>query len=162
MIAFRDVTPADPAARALLSEYFADRVAGFPGGPDAYSVSYPDEDRFAHGALIVAVDAGPEPSGATDAPGVPLGVGGVRPLGAGVFEVKHLFVRPAARGTGTGRALLAELESRAHAAGARRLVLDSNDSLVAAAALYRSAGFTTVPAYNDNPNATTWYAKELG
>jgi len=40
-------------------------------------------------------------------------------------------------------------------------VLDTNDSLEAAAGLYRSSGFESVPAYNDNPNATTWYRKRL-
>jgi hypothetical protein len=45
--------------------------------------------------------------------------------------------------------------------GATELVLDTNASLEAAAGLYQSSGFLDVPAYNDNPNATNWYRKEL-
>ncbi len=40
-------------------------------------------------------------------------------------------------------------------------MLDTNDSLAAAGALYRSAGFERIPPYNDNPNATAWYRKPL-
>jgi ribosomal protein S18 acetylase RimI-like enzyme len=76
-------------------------------------------------------------------------------------EVKHLWVRPAARGTGVGRALLADLERRAAAFGATEVVLDTNERLEAAQALYRSTGYREVEPYNDNPNATHWFAKGL-
>jgi GNAT superfamily N-acetyltransferase len=75
--------------------------------------------------------------------------------------VKHLYLTPHARGRGLGSALLAELERRARELGAATLVLDTNRSLLAAGGLYRSAGFVPVPPYNDNPNATDWYAKRL-
>jgi ribosomal protein S18 acetylase RimI-like enzyme len=65
------------------------------------------------------------------------------------------------RGLGLGRALLAELQRRARGLGAQRLVLDTNDSLTAAAGLYRSSGFDEIEPYNDNPNATRWFAKTL-
>ena len=38
---------------------------------------------------------------------------------------------------------------------------DPNASLTTAIALYRSAGWVDVPAYNDNPEATNWFAKDL-
>ena len=60
-----------------------------------------------------------------------------------------------------GRALLAELEDRALAFGATEVVLDTNASLEAAGSLYRRAGYVDVEPYNDNPNATNWYAKRL-
>ena len=55
--------------------------------------------------------------------------------------------------------MLARLERRALALGATEFVLDTNASLEAAAGLYRSSGYDTIPAYNDNPNATDWYRK---
>ena len=40
-------------------------------------------------------------------------------------------------------------------------VLDTNATLEAAQALYRSSGYGEIEPYNDNPNATHWFRKEL-
>jgi len=141
----------EPVAAELLREYVDYRVATFPAGTD-YRPTTPDPAVFAPPAgefVIVEVD---------DAA---VGCGGIRDLGDGRWEVKHLWMRDTARGGGHGRALLAELERRAVGFGATELVLDTNDSLVAAGALYRSAGYERIAAYNDNPNATAWYRKAL-
>ena len=145
-------TPEDPPTSALLDDYFAERAAGFPGG--GYRVVRPASDAFREPGVLLRIDED----------GVPLAVGGVRALpgGSGLrLEVKHLYVVPAGRGRGLGRRLLADLEAHAVAAGATELVLDTNRSLAAAGGLYRSAGFASVPPYNDNPNATDWYGKGL-
>ena len=76
-------------------------------------------------------------------------------------EVKHLYLRDRARGRGWGRELLAELEARAVGLGARVVVLDTNATLEAAQGLYRSSGYLEVEPYNDNPNATHWFSKDL-
>ncbi|WP_235559489.1 GNAT family N-acetyltransferase, partial [Microbacterium sp. Leaf351] len=65
------------------------------------------------------------------------------------------------RGRGWGRLLLDALEDEARRLGATELVLDTHHSLTAAAGLYDSSGFVTIPPYNDNPNATRWYGKRL-
>ena len=70
-------------------------------------------------------------------------------------------MRPAARGTGLGRALLTELERQAALLGATEVVLDTNERLAAAQSLYRSSGYAEVEPYNDNPNATHWFRKAL-
>ena len=54
-----------------------------------------------------------------------------------------------------------DLERRARAFGADELVLDTHHTLDAAAGLYAATGFSAIPAYNDNPNATRWYGKAL-
>ncbi len=41
-------------------------------------------------------------------------------------------------------------------------MLDTNASLAAAQGLYRTTGYREIAAYNDNPNATHWFAKDLG
>lgn len=153
---FVPVSPAEPATAALLDTYFAERSAGFavPGG---YRVNPPDPRAFLPpDGLFLRLD---------DDAGTPLGCGGLRRLADDEhgrrLEVKHLFLAPEARGRRLGSALLGELERRARDLGATTLVLDTNRSLLAAGGLYRSAGFESVPAYNDNPNATDWYAKRL-
>ena len=75
--------------------------------------------------------------------------------------MKHLYVAPAARGSGIGKRLMDRLEAHARREGVSWLVLDTNRSLEAAAGLYRSRGFLPVAPFNDNPNATDWYAKQL-
>ena len=141
----------DAAAHALLAEYFAYRAETFPE-PGPCRTTFPEPDQFTHprGAFVVVQVDGQD-----------LGCGGIRSLGDGRFEVKHLWLRPASRGLGLGRALLGELERRARKLGATELVLDTNASLGAAQGLYRSSGFAEIPPYNDNPNATHWFGKDL-
>ncbi|MCU1585164.1 MAG: acetyltransferase, N-acetylglutamate synthase [Microbacteriaceae bacterium] len=154
VIRWREVSTDDAAAHRLLTEYFDSRVAGVPDGQYRKRLS-PAADFVPPNGSFLILERG----------GVDAGCGGIRKLDANdpvvMFEVKHLFVRPSARGLGLGRLLLEELEERAVRLGATELVLDTNASLEAAAGLYRSSGFFDVPAYNDNPNATNWYRKEL-
>ncbi|QNE46539.1 GNAT family N-acetyltransferase [Glaciihabitans sp. INWT7] len=158
MLRWRESRVDEPAAHELLTEYFAGRAAGFPATQGLYRTTFPVPEDFIEprGVFLIALD---ESDSA-------LGCGGIRLLeSAGVdglrYEVKHLYLRPDARGQGLGRALLAELESRARAFGATELVLDTNASLQAAGGLYRSSGYSDIPPYNENPNATNWYRKVL-
>ncbi len=45
--------------------------------------------------------------------------------------------------------------------GATKLVLDTASPLHAAITLYRSDGFVEVAPYNDNPDCTLWFGKDL-
>ena len=72
-----------------------------------------------------------------------------------------MWVSPDARGLGLGRRLLTELEAQARKHGARMLHLETNRSLVEAIALYRSAGFREVPAFNDEAYAHHLFEKVL-
>jgi GNAT superfamily N-acetyltransferase len=164
MLRFREAAVTDPDAHALLTAYFAERAEGFPPEQGAYRPTFPTPEQFVPPAGVFLIV---EPEG-DDAVGRPaeLGCGGVRrladsPDGLVRYEVKHLWLRPEARGLGGGRLLLEELERRAVAFGAEELVLDTNASLEAAGGLYRSAGYVSVEPYNDNPNATNWYAKRV-
>jgi ribosomal protein S18 acetylase RimI-like enzyme len=152
MASARVVSPADPDVHALLEEYFSMRTDSFPGG--GYTTTFPDPAAFvAPAGVFLAIDED----------GVAVGCGGVRriPDGeAGIrYEVKNVFVSPTGRGRGWGRLLLDALEDEARRLGATELVLDTHHSLTAAAGLYDSSGFVTIPPYNDNP--TRWYGKRL-
>lgn len=149
---FRVTPVTDPEAHELLAEYFAARAADFDPAAGAYRTVFPDPARFAEPAGVFLL---------VEADGAAVGCGGIRMLDAGRAEIKHLYLRDVLRGRGWGRLLLAELERRAAALGATEVVLDTNADLVAAGRLYRSAGYLEIPPYNDNPNATHWFAKAL-
>jgi len=156
---FREVDVTSAEALALLDAYFAERAAGFPAAQGAYRPTYPTVEQFTPPAGVFLV--------VEDDDGV-IGCGGVRRIQRRPdtyeirFEVKHLWLAPAARGRGAGRLLLEELERRALEFGAQELVLDTNASLEAAGGLYRSSGYDDIEPYNANPNATHWYGKRVG
>ncbi|MBB1509629.1 GNAT family N-acetyltransferase [Tessaracoccus sp. MC1756] len=147
MLQFRATDSTDPAAARLLDAYFAERIALWAGEETAYQ---PKPADFSEGVLLVA-----------ERDGEAVGVGGIRPVEGEGMEVKHLYIAPEARGAGLGRAFLRELERRALSLGAQRMVLDTNADLDSANGLYRAEGYHSVEPFNDNPNATDWYAKDL-
>lgn len=161
MTSWREVRTDEDAALGLLTEYFSSRAESFPTSQGEYNAVYPEPAQFVapHGVFLVVEGEG------LDGEAADVGCGGIRRVDIGtddlVFELKHLWLQPHVRGLGLGRALLTELEHRTRAFGGARLVLDTNQSLVAAGALYRSAGFVEIPPYNDNPNATHWFEKSL-
>ena len=62
-------------------------------------------------------------------------------------ELKRMYVRPASRGNGIGRAILDRLEAEARGRGVGRLVLETGDVLHPAIRMYERAGFTRCAAF---------------
>lgn len=120
---------------------FASELAGLPGkyaGPA--------------GALLLARD---------DA-GAALGCIALRPLDAGVCEMKRLFLVPEARGMGLGRALAEAIIAAARDRGYRELRLDTLPSMASAIALYEGLGFQRIaPYYTPTPPGTVFMALAL-
>jgi putative acetyltransferase len=84
--------------------------------------------------------------------GEALGCIGLRPLEIpGACEVKRLYVRAAARGTGIGHALARSAVELATALGYREAMLDTLPSMTSAIAIYRALGFEPIPPYWNNP-----------
>ena len=125
------------ALRAMFRDYFAwlgsdcwlidpeSELASLPGGYDA---------------ILLARD-GVEIAGCV----------ALRPLEEGACEMKRLYVRPSARGSGAGRALVEASIARARELGYTAMRLDTLPTMDAARALYLSLGFRPIERYNDNP-----------
>lgn len=147
----------DPVAARLLTDYFTSRALGFTTHPGGYRIAHPDPALFTppDGVFLVVEDDGRA-----------VGCGGVRRIddvdGLPTFEVKHVWIEEGSRGRGWSRRLMSELEERAREWGAELIVLDTNESLVAAQSLYRTSGYEETSAYNANRNATHWFKKRLG
>jgi GNAT superfamily N-acetyltransferase len=75
------------------------------------------------------------------------GMGGWRPLEAGVAELKRMYVRTAFRGRRLGQELLARLLDDAAGNGRPAMRLDSAPFMTSAHRLYRAAGFADRGAY---------------
>lgn len=95
------------------------------------------------GVLLVGRRDGPEPLGIVLACHRPPNDGTAPPTGLGV--VSHLYVRPAARRSGLGRALVSAAVAHLTSKGCRAVDLAVHTRNRKALALYRAAGWT--PAY---------------
>jgi len=78
-----------------------------------------------------------------------LGGGGIFPtenLPADTVELVKLYLLPAARGRGVGKALITHCFEAARANGYARLYLETTEELTQAIPLYEKLGFTYLPA----------------
>ena len=145
--------PADsPDALALVGAMVDHVVAVYgeerPGGPTAT----PEELSPPGGCFVALYD---------DDGSTVLAGGGIKRLDDATGELKRMYVVPEAQGRGLSRVLLAGLEDAARQLGYRRLRLDTGDRQQAARHLYATAGYSEVPAYNENPYASYWAEKDL-
>jgi carbonic anhydrase len=77
---------------------------------------------------------------------------GLRPLDAGICEIKRLWVEPGFGGRGLGRALAEAAIEAARELGYQKIRLDTLPARMPAAQhLYRTLGFREIPPYYDNP-----------
>lgn len=150
-----EVAPADPMhphARHCLREYTAELAGRFSQGFDpARSISADAAElRPPAGVLLVATLWSE-----------PVGCGALKFHHGEPTELKRMWVAESARGLGVGRRLLAELEAHAAAGSSPIVRLETNEALVEAIALYRSAGYTEVAPFNQEPYAHHWFEKDL-
>src|SRR5262245_60915321 len=118
-------TLASPDARRLIAALNAELTATFPE-PGATHFSLSSEQVSAgDGAFVIAYLAG-----------AAVGCGAVRRLDGAIAELKRMYVDPAVRGRGVGRALVEALEREARLLGAVRVVLETGTRLMAARRLY--------------------------
>lgn len=115
--------------------------------PDLAAPAEPDRPRL--------IDVGPEDMVATIlacAEGRAVAHAAIRRVGDDL-EIKRVFVRPEARGSGVAGALMAEIDSTARQLAAARLILHTGDRQPGAVRLYQRLGYTPIPLYE--PYAST-------
>ncbi|SCG60058.1 GNAT family N-acetyltransferase [Micromonospora inositola] len=92
-----------------------------------------------------------------------VGCGGLQALDGDTGELKRMYVRPAYRGRGIARQLLAALEELAFQRGHAVVCLETGTYLPAAIGLYTSSGYEPIPVYGEyvgNPYSVC-FAKRL-
>lgn len=127
-------TAPDAEVRALIDEL-----------ETVLSAEYPPEQR--HGLKLEAIFQ-PHIRFFVASDGTALGCGGVA-LFDGFAEVKRMYVRPGARGTGVAPALLARIAEAARAEGRTVLRLETGTRQHAAIRLYEREGFRVCGAFGD-------------
>ena len=79
------------------------------------------------------------------------GMVALRPFESDICEMKRLYLRPAWRGSGAGRWLVAAVIQAGRDAGYRRMRLDTLPTMPAARRLYAEFGFQPIPPYGHHP-----------
>lgn len=146
------VDPADPSARHCIAAYVAELDRRFDAGFDpAGSISADDDELRPPAGLLLVASVLDEP----------VGCGALKLHGDAPAEIKRMWVDPTVRGLGVGRRLLQALEAEAVRLGVTTVRLETNRSLTEAIAMYRAAGYTEVPAFNDERYAHHWFERRL-
>src|SRR5947208_14623786 len=81
-----------------------------------------------------------------------VGCAGLRWLSPEIAEMKRVYVRPAFRGRGLGKALVEAVIVAARLIGYRKLRLETATFMEGAQALYRSLGFDLIEPYREIPD----------
>ena len=123
-----------PDAQLLIAEVQQEYVARY-GGPDETPLD-PSDFAPPDGRFVVGyVDA------------LPVAIGGLRRYDDESVELKRMYVRPAFRGHGLSRVVLAHLESLAATMGVSRIVLETGNRQPEAMRLYETSGFERVEPF---------------
>ncbi len=136
------------AVRALLRDYMAEQGLTPGSSPRAYEDLKELPGRYARpsGRLLLALQDG-RPAGCGGLTDVP-GPDGPIP---GWTEMKRVYLAPAFRGLGRGRALALTLLGQAREAGYTRVVLSTRLRWREAHALYQSLGFRVIEPFKHKP-----------
>lgn len=147
-----EVPPEREAFSALLREYYALIISrikadiAFDGdGSQAIAEFWDEVDSFMppDGRLFLAKD---------DA-GALIGCGMMKKISEDVAELKRLYVKPEARGTGLGRQLVELRMQAARDMGVKTLLVDTIKGNVEMQGLYRKLGFEEIDGYPESSTA---------
>lgn len=127
----REVVPEDvPDVIRLVAETLAELGLSFGCGSETDEQLRALPASYEGGAFWVAYDGSRL-----------LGTCGMYPVKPGVFELRKMYLRPAARGTGLGKQLLDTALGWARERRATHVVLDTMEKMTRAIAFYEAHGF---------------------
>ena len=145
-----EARPDSPEARALIDELDAYLTPLYPSeSRHGYSV----EKLLVQGVVFFVLRH-------DDAPAA---CGGVQLFGSEFGEIKRMYVRPAFRGLGLAKAILAHLENYTSSRGIRLLRLETGIHQTEAIALYERMGYRPIGPfgpYREDP-LSLFYEKRL-
>ena len=151
-LTFVSTLPDPSAFQALMREYYQvmiDKVTAI-GGP-APSAMELAADTLAHmddllppnGRTLLAIDDN----------GTLVGCGVIRKIRPDAAELKRMYVRPSAQGTGLGRRLFEMRVTEAQRMGCTTLYADTVKGNRAMLSMYEKYGFSYISRYPENPNS---------
>jgi GNAT superfamily N-acetyltransferase len=144
-----DVSEVVALVTAVLAEFGLRFGAG--SGTDAELTRLPGSYVDRGGAFWVA----------TDRAGRIVGTCGAFPVSPTDYELRKMYLLPAARGLGAGRALLDACVAWARGRGATRIVLDTTEQMTDAIAFYERHGFVRDDAQIRGARCSRGYVLEL-
>ena len=133
-LSFHSVGYGSESAATLIAAMLAEAHRRY--GPEPFPAADPTHFLPPHGEFLLVLNGA-----------VPVGCGGFARVEEGLGELRTMFVDPAWRRQGIGRALLRELEERAWASGYGTARLHTGLRQPEAIALYRSVGYRDIPRY---------------
>lgn len=128
------IVPFEPRHADGFRGLVADTLLEFGFEPDPEFDADLNDPATAYAALWLAVDGDDV-----------IGSVALRDLGDSTVELKRMYLRPAARGRGLGKELLALALAWSRERGFERVRLDTSERMVAAQRLYEAHGFVRVP-----------------
>jgi GNAT superfamily N-acetyltransferase len=131
----------DPVAAELVRELDADLRARYTDGDDVRADPAQFLERNRGRFFVARLDE------------EPVGCAGIRRETATAAELKRMYVRPSARGTGIARALLAACEDAGRELGYTELWLETGTMQPEAIALYLSSGYEPVARFGQFADA---------
>lgn len=149
----RRSTLASADASRLIAALNAELQALFPEPGATHFALTPAQVQEGDGAFVIAY-----------LDGVAVGCGAVRRLDETTAELKRMYVDPAVRGRGIGRALVEALEREARELGVARVVLETGTRLMPAVRLYESMGYGPIALFAEyvlSPDTSRCFGKSL-
>ena len=154
MVAIEAETPLQNDVRAMIEELNAVMM---PLTPREFQFQMTAE-QIAESATTLFV--------ARDGEGKALGMGALKVHDNMLGEVKRMYTRPAARGTGVGWKLLQRVEALAREKGLKELKLETGEApgFEEAWKVYERSGYAVCGAFLDYPDSgwSRFYMKKLG
>jgi putative acetyltransferase len=153
IVEIRRSTLTSPDAIRLIAALNAELTAMFPEAGATHFSLTSEQVGAGDGAFMIAY---------LDSAAV--GCGAVRRLDGPTAELKRMYVDPAVRGRGIGRALVGALEREARLLGVARVVLETGTRLMPAIRLYQAMGYTRIPLFGEyvlSPDTSLCFGKSL-